>query len=163
MTTIVADRKMGYMAADFQVTTNDGEFKIPCDTKIERLKIGGDQYLVGLAGLEGPGMYFLEWLEHGEWDEPPEPIYDICPEDEFTALLLGPDGLFVADKFCRLVPVHNRWYGCGTGSTIAWAVLEAGCGIVRAMETATRLDPLSGFGFEVKYLNGMEEDYRKDA
>jgi hypothetical protein len=77
VTTIVVDRDMGFMAADRQVTTNDGEVMIPCDTKIERLEIGGDQYLVGLAGLEGPGLYFLEWLEYGDWDEPCEPIYDL--------------------------------------------------------------------------------------
>ena len=160
MTTIVVDQEMGYMAADFMVTSNDGEFAIPCETKIEEVNIGGDQYLVGLAGLEGPGLYFLEWFENGDWDEPPEPIYDIDPEDDFSVLILGPEGILLADKFCRLSPIHSRWYGVGTGSVAAWAILEAGCGIQKAMETAVRLDPSSGFGFEVKFLDGTHEEYR---
>lgn len=153
MTTIVADQEMGYMAADRQVTTNDGEVMIPCDTKIERLEIGGDQYLVGLAGLEGPGLYFLEWLEYGDWDEPCEPIYDLAPEDDFSVILLGPRGIEVADKFCRLSPIHHRWYAVGSGGVPAWAVLEAGCGIDKAMETAIKMDPSTGFGYQIRYLD----------
>ena len=147
------------MAADFMVTTNDGEMSIRCDTKIEEIDIGGDKYLVGLAGLEGPGFLFLEWFTNGDWDEPPEPIYDIAEEDSFSVLILGPEGLQVVDKFMRLTPVHHRWYGVGSGSAAAWAILEAGCGISKAMETAVRLDPNSGFGYEVKFLDGTHEVY----
>jgi ATP-dependent protease HslVU (ClpYQ) peptidase subunit len=162
VTTIVVDQEMGYMAADRQVTTNDGEVMIACETKIERLMLGGDPYLVGLAGLEGPGLYFLEWLEHGDWDEPPEPIYDIYPEDDFSVVLLGPDGIFVADKFCRLSKIDHRWYAVGSGGQIAWAVLEAGCGIEKAMETAIKMDPSTGFGYQVRYLTDEESDWDVD-
>ena len=159
MTTIVADRAMGYIAGDFQCTSNDGEFAFDMGTKIEEVEIGGDEYLIGLAGLEGPGFIFLEWFRNGSWDEPCEPIYDIADGDDFSAIVLGPDGMFVVDKFMQLVPVKNRWYGVGSGSTIAWAILEAGCGISKAMETAIKLDPNSGFGYEVKYLDGRHEVY----
>ncbi len=152
MTTIVVDQEMGYMAADRMITSNDGEFAIACDTKIESLEIGGDQYLVGLAGLESSGEYFMNWLRNEPWDEPPEPIYDIYPEDFFTAVVLGPQGIQVADHFCLLTPIHHRWYAAGSGGPIAWAILEAGCGITKAMETAIRLDPSSGFGFDVHFL-----------
>ena len=54
MTTIVVDRDMGYMAADLMATANDGEVAMSCDTKIESINIGGDHYLVGAAGMEGP-------------------------------------------------------------------------------------------------------------
>ncbi len=157
MTTIVVDQKLGFMAADKMITTNDGEFAIPCDTKIERVKIGGDQYLIGLAGLESSGQYFMNWFEGGDWDEPPDPLTDILEDDNFSVIVLGPDGIECADKFCLLTPIQYRWYAAGTGGPIAWAVLEAGCDIHKAMETATRLDPNSGFGYEVKYLNGKEE------
>lgn len=160
MTTIVADQEMGYMAADFMVTSNDGEYAICCDTKISEVEIGGDKYLVGLAGLESPGQIFLDWFEDGDWDEPPEPMLGIDEEDDFSAIVLGPEGIQVVDKFMRLTPINHRWYGVGTGSAAAWAILEAGCGIQKAMETATRLDPSSGFGFEVKYLDGSHEAFR---
>ena len=160
MTTIVVDREMGYMAADFQVTSNDGEYAIPCGTKIVEVDIGGDQYLVGLAGLEGPGQIFLEWFQFGDWDEPSPSMEALDADDDFSAVILGPDGLQLADKFMRLHSVEHRWYGAGTGGPIAWAILEAGCGIKKAMETAVRLDPNSGFGFEVKFLDGTHEEYK---
>lgn len=159
MTTIVVDRAMGYMAADFQVTTNDGEFSIPCETKIFEVDIGGDRYLVGLAGLEGPGLIFLDWFENGDWDEPPEPLTSLDENDDFSVVILGPHGIQIADKFMQLTDVEHRWYGAGSGGPTAWAILEAGCGIVKAMTTAVRLDPNSGFGFEVKYLEGNREDH----
>ena len=159
MTTIVADQDMGWMAADFMVTANDGEVPYACETKIEEVWIGGDLYLVGAAGLEGPAMYFMEWLETGEWDEPPEPIYDIGPDDDFSVLVLGAEGMWVVDKFCRLSPVHHRWYAIGSGGAYAWSILEAGCGVEKAVSTAVRMDPNSGFGFEVKRLDGDHEVY----
>ena len=159
MTTIVADQRMGYMASDFMATSNDSEYAMRMGSKIEEVDIGGDKYLVGLAGLEGPGFIFLEWFENGSWDEPCEPMYDIAPEDDFSGIILGPQGLFCVDKFMILTPVLNRWYGVGSGSSAAWAILEAGCGVQKAMETAVRLDPNSGFGFEVKYLDGRHETF----
>jgi len=160
MTTIVVDQRMGYMAADFQITTNDGEFAIPCETKIFEVDIGGDEYLVGLAGLESPGQIFLEWFEDGDWDEPLPAMETIDSDDDFSAVILGPGGIQLADKFMRLTPIQYRWYAAGTGGPTAWAILEAGCGIVKAMETAVRLDPSSGFGFEVKFLDGTHEVHK---
>ena len=151
---------MGYMAADFMVTTNDGDMTIGCETKIYEVDIGGDRYLVGLAGLEGPGYIFLDWFENGDWDEPPDPVYDIPDEDDFSVLILGLNGIHIVDKWMRMDPIYNRWYGVGSGSAAAWAILEAGVGRDKAMETAVRLDPSSGFGYEVKYLDGRHEYHR---
>lgn len=150
MTTIVVDRDMGYMAADLMVTANDGDVAMRCDTKIEEVRIGGDLYLVGSAGLEGPGEVFLEWFRDGEWDEPPDPIV-IDEEEDFSVLMLGPKGIHVVDRFFRMTPIHNRWYAIGSGGVYAWAVLEAGCGIDKAMETAIKMDPNSGFGYQVRH------------
>lgn len=157
MTTIIVDQELGFMAADKMVTANEAEFAIPCDTKIQRVKVGADKYLVGLAGLESSGQYFLNWFERDEWDWPPEPLSEIEDADTFSVIVLGPRGIEIADKFCLLTPIQYRWYAVGTGGPIAWAILEAGCDIHKAMETALRMDPSSGFGYEVKYLNGKEE------
>lgn len=162
MTTIVVDASQGLMAADRMVTSNDGDFAISCDTKIEEVEIGGDRYLVGLAGLEGPGLIFLEWFSEGDWEQPPEPT-SVDEGEDFSVLVMGPDGIHVADRFNRLVPVHHRFYGIGSGGTIAWAVLEAGCGIRKAMETAIKMDPNSGFGYQVRFVDDPLLDYDMDC
>ena len=153
MTTIVIDQNVGFMAADRRVTSNDGEVIMSCPTKIELIKEGGDQYLVGAAGLEGPAEIFLEWLREGDWDEPPDPI-DLDEDDDFSILVLSKKGAWVVDKWMRMIPIHDRWYGIGSGGTIAWAVLKAGCGVDKAMETAIDMDSGSGGGYEVVYLAG---------
>ena len=158
MTTIVVDQAMGIMAGDRMVTTNDGEVAISCDTKIERVDIGGDIYLVGMAGMEGPAEHFLDWFRDGDWDTPPDAWESLDGEDSFTVLVLGPDGIEVADKFMRLTPIHNRWYGIGSGGSIAWEVLVAGCGIDNAMKTAITMDPNTGFGYQVRHLSGAGDD-----
>lgn len=159
MTTIVVDAKVGYMAADRKVTTNDCDVAIPCNTKIEAIYVGGDRYLVGAAGMEGPAEHFLEWFREGEWDDPPEPWDSLEEDDSFSIVLLGPNGISVVDKFMRMIPIDYRYYGAGSGGPFAWAILEAGCGIDKAMSTALRMDPNSGFGYQVRYLETPSEDY----
>lgn len=164
MTTIVVDAKMGLMAADRMVTANDGEVAISCETKIERVDIGGDQYLVGMAGMEGPAEHFMEWFREGDWDEPPSPWENLDEEYDFTVVVLGPDGIEVADKFMRLTPIQHRWYAAGSGGVYAWAVLEAGCGIDKAMQTAIKMDPNSGFGYQIRHRDADEaEEHDRDV
>ena len=163
MTTIVVDVELDLMAGDRMVTANDGDVCISCHTKIEHVDIGGDQYLVGMAGMEGPAEHFLEWFRNGDWDSPPEAWEQLDDAESFTVLVLGPDGVFIADKFMRLTPVHHRWYAIGSGGVYAWAVLEAGCGIDKAMQTAIKMDPNSGFGYQVRHRNPKARDYDRDV
>ncbi len=163
MTTLVVDQEMGYMAADLMVTANDGDITISCETKIEEVDIGGEVYLVGYAGMEGPAEHFMEWIREGEWDEPPDAWESLDDDESFTALVLGPDGLFVADKFMRLAPIHHRWYAAGSGGVFAWAILEAGCGIDKAMSVALRMDPNSGIGYQVRYRDPQQRDNDRDV
>lgn len=152
MTTIVADNAAGFIAADFQATTNDCDRPIYCP-KIKRVTIGDAGYLMASSGNEGPASIFEDWFQHGDWDEPLEPMYNLEENDVFTTVILGKDGLHVADKFMRLYRIHDRYYATGTGGCAALAVLIAGCGINTAMETAIKMDPHSGFGYEVVYLD----------
>jgi ATP-dependent protease HslVU (ClpYQ) peptidase subunit len=161
MTTIVVDRDMGLMAADRMVTSNDGDVAISCSTKIEHIDIGGDIYLVGMAGMEGPAEHFLEWFRNGDWDEPPSPWDNL--EDDYTIVILGPNGIQVADKYMRLYPIEHRWYGIGSGGGYAWAVLEAGCGVDKAMQTAIKMDPNSGFGYQIRHRDPDETDHDRDV
>jgi hypothetical protein len=163
MTTIVVDRDMGYMAADLMVTSNDGEVALSCDTKIESIDIGGDHYLVGAAGMEGPAEHYLEWFRDGDWDEPPEPWENLDESYGFSIVILGPEGIQVVDQFMRATPIHNRWYAVGSGGPYAWAVLVAGCGIDKAMDTAISMDPNSGFGYQVRYRDPEQREHDRDV
>lgn len=149
MTTIVVDSEMGYMAADCMATSNDCEVAIECP-KIKRMKNVG---LVASSGHEGPSQMVEEWLEYGDWDNPLDPI-DISDDADFTTVVLTEDyEIMIVDRFCRPYIVNHRWYATGTGGVFAWPILEAGCGIEKAMNTAIRLDNNSGFGYDLEYLN----------
>jgi ATP-dependent protease HslVU (ClpYQ) peptidase subunit len=156
VTTIVADREQGYMAADRRVTSNDGEVIMSCPTKIELVEVGDEVWLAGLCGLEGPGFVFLDWLENGDWDEPLEPMTGLEEEDGFSVLILNPEGLYVVDKFMRMTELFDRWYAVGTGGPFAWAVLKAGCGVEKAMDVAIEMDPHSGSGFDLVFLADVQ-------
>jgi len=148
MTTIVVDREMGYIAADRMATSNDGE--VACEfPKIRRCGAG----LIACAGHESTGSMFEDWFEYGEWNEPLESLPGLEDEDDFTAVMLTPEcEIWIADKFMTPYQVHPRWYAAGTGGPFAWAVLMAGCGIDKAMNTAIKMDPSSGFGYDIEYI-----------
>ncbi len=157
MTTIVVDREMGYIAADRMSTSNDSEVAIECP-KIHKLELPDGIHLIACAGAEGSSQIFENWYESGDWEDP----IDALNEDDFTAIILTPDyDIWIADKFMcpyQLYPGlphgkrRRRWYAAGTGGPFAWAVLWAGCGIDVAMETAIAMDPSSGYGFDIEYL-----------
>ena len=64
----------------------------------------------------------------------------------------------------RLTPIHHRWYAAGSGGVYAWAVLEAGCGIDKAMQTAIKMDPNSGFGYQIRHRDlGEAEAHDRDV
>jgi len=148
MTTIVVDREMGYMAADRMTTSNDGGVAAE-GPKIVRF----DHGLIAYAGHEGSGQLFQDWYIDGNWDEPLDTMENTEFEDDFTAVILTNDyDVWLADKFMCPWIWHSRWYGAGSGGALAWAVLKAGCGIEKAMETAIDMDPNSGYGYDIEYL-----------
>lgn len=151
MTTIVVDSEMGYMAADRMATDNDCGVTIECP-KIKILELKDGIHMLGSSGMESSATIFEEWYE-SEDNEYCDPLEDIEPDDEFTTVILKPDfTIWVADKFYRPYQVHSRWYATGSGGPFAWAVLMAGCGIKPAMETAIKMDPNSGLGYDIEYL-----------
>ncbi len=155
MTTIVVDQEMGYMAADRQAVSNDGDVTIECP-KLLQIEVPEGICLVASSGNEGPATIVEKWIAEGDWDEPLDPWESLDEEDAFTTLLLMPDcELWIIDKFCIPSRIYSRWYGTGTGGSFAWAILRAGCGIAKAMETAIDMDPNSGLGYDVVYLSDV--------
>ena len=151
MTTIVVDREMGYMAADRMASSNDCEVAIECP-KVRVLELSDGIHLMASAGHEASAQIFEEWYE-SEDDELLDPLEDMEDVDKFTTVILTPHyEIWIADHMYRMYQVHSRWYAAGTGGPFAWAVLMAGCGIDKAMTTAIKMDPNSGFGYDVEHL-----------
>ena len=155
MTTIVVDQSMNYIAADCQAVDNDcdvaGEYH-----KIRTIKKNDGVHLLASSGHEASAQIFEEWYEL-EDVEPLDPLGYLEECDQFTTVILKPKGeIWVADHFCRPYRVYTRWYATGTGGPFAYAVLKAGCGIEKAMTTAIKMDPHSGFGYDIEYLKDWE-------
>lgn len=150
MTTVLVDKNVGYIAADRMATSNDCEVAISC-SKILELELDGERFLAAGAGLEGVIEHMVEWFESGDWDS--EPL-DVNEDDDSTLVLLSCDTakILVVDKWLRPYEIDSRWYAAGTGGPFAWAIVEAGCGVEKAMKTAVAMDPNSGFGYDVQYV-----------
>ena len=159
MTTIVVDSHVGFMAADKRSTANGTEAVMDDTDKIKQVDLSDGIHLVGFSGNEGPASIFLDWYEYGDEYEAPDPI-DLDDEADygFEAVILTPDGtILVADRFMNPYEVTNRFYCSGTGGAFAWGVLQAGCGIEKAMEAAIALDANSGGGYDVVYLSEINK------
>lgn len=162
MTTIVADRTLGVMAADRQSTSND------CDVacvyqKIRVIELRDGIHLLASSGNEAPATLFEDWYEHGEIDEPLPTMEHLGDDDTFTTVILNPRReLWITDKFMRPYLWHGRRYATGTGGAFAWAILEAGCDVHVAMQTAIRMDPHSGFGYEIATLVDNGRGWARD-
>ena len=160
MTTIVCNSEEGYMAADRMATSND------CDVATEYPKIRVVQksdgvHLLATSGHEASGQIFEEWyeLEYDEGEEYKmlEPLEDMEEIDKFTTVILKPNReIWIADHFYRPYRVHSPVYCTGTGGPFAWAVIRAGCTIEKAMSVAIDMDPNSGFGYDIEYLDEYE-------
>ncbi len=163
MTTIVVDREMGYMAADRMATSNDCEVAIECP-KIRKIELPDGIHLMACSGMEGSAQLFENWYAYGDWDDTLQTMESAEEDDDFTAVILTPDyEIWIADKFMCPYQIYaglsngkkrKRWYCAGSGAPFAWGVLWAGCSIDNAMEVAIDMDPNSGFGYDIEYLEG---------
>jgi len=154
MTTIVVDSEKGFIAADRMAVSNDCEVSCECP-KIRQVSFDDGTHLLASSGMESSAQVFEDWYGNADFDfdEPPEPLEDMEDVDKFTTIILKPNReIWVADHFYRPYRIHSRWYATGTGGPFAWAVLVAGCGIDKAMKTAIKMDPNSGFGYDIVHL-----------
>lgn len=154
MTTIAVDSKVGIMAADRRQVSNGTEVIMEMDSKIRQIELSDGVYLIACSGHEGPSEIFLSWYEYGDEYESPSPIDLDTDDEDFEAVILTPKGdILVADRFMTPYKMGKRFYGSGTGGPYAWAILQAGCGMERAMETAVSMDPFSGNGIDYVRLD----------
>ena len=159
MTTIVVDRKVGFIAADRRFTSNDCDVIMDDGDKIRKVKVYGHTHYLASCGYESTSLIAEDWYENGDPNERPDPI-DTDEDTAFTTVILTHDSrILLLDRYLRPYEIHHRFYAVGSGGPFAWAVLEAGCGIEKAMRTAIKMDGGSGAPFEVAYLSGEHEVY----
>ena len=159
MTTILIDSKVGFIAADRRHTDNEYTTILSGAVKIKTARIGGHTHYMASSGHESTGAIMEDWYAHGEWDADP---MDIDEGFESTTLVLTHDGrILEIDRYLRPQEIPHRFAATGSGGLIARSVLEAGCGVLKAMRTAIKLDNGSGYPFDVFYLSGEHEVYER--
>lgn len=148
--TIIAYRN-GILAADSRLvveTEAGGARMFPCDKLFRKtIKEGRKkvQVIIATSG-EGPaGMVFVDW--YGSGLPPPQQLID--GDADFENMILRPEGLFVADKYCRLELVKYRskafqFHAIGSGTKAALGAMEMGANAKRAAEVTCNIDPNCG-------------------
>ena len=144
MTTIVASRQHGEMAADTQV--NVGDITFP-SKKIFTTCNG----LVGAAGSSVDCAKFIAWVEAGMDINDRDELKDA---DEFQALLLTHDGLFFFEDDWIANKIERDFHAIGTGGGPAMAAMLCGKTPKRAVEIASKIDPGTGGPVTVLVLGG---------
>jgi ATP-dependent protease HslVU (ClpYQ) peptidase subunit len=136
MTTICASATYAAMAADSRVSVGPVHFP---STKIYR--IGG--LLVGGAGLGVDIAAFLAWVENNP-DFSPDSRPTMSAPDNFEAMVLCDEGIFVFEWDCVPCPVDREFHAIGTGAQAAIAAMMLRATPKRAIEIACRIDCNSG-------------------
>jgi len=157
MTTIAVD--IGVMAADRRQVSNVGDTIMEGECKIKQIELSDGIHLVACSGHESPAQFFLDWYRDGEECETPDILdLDDDKDEDFEAVILTPKGqILLADRFMIPYTIPDRIYCSGTGGPYAWAVLKAGCGIEKAIKTAISLDPFSGDGYDLVYVEDVNK------
>lgn len=127
MTTIIADRRTLCMYSDSLCTWGDSSFSIK---KIQ--KIG--QSLWGISGDMDNGFKFLEWVKAGGKDDA-----DLS-DDEFDALELTREGIFVWGRQLVRLSVREDYFSIGSGSAFALGAMAHGATPQEAIQIAARWD-----------------------
>lgn len=130
----------GILAADSQ-STDDNNLRLKCK-KLYRIGKGKNKgHIVATAGADFPGEVFVRWYEQGGDHLMPTADRDLISEDDlFLCLVLTPEGLFVVDKSCLLVPIIIPFYAIGCGGAVAMGAMEKGAGAREAVAIACKWD-----------------------
>lgn len=117
---------------------SDGDVKWSAQ-KIERI---GDS-IVGCAGDCPSIERFLQWRRSGCRGRKPKLT------NEFAALELDRDGLWLWDKALEKFPPGRSFHAIGSGAKAALAAIILGCDAKRAVEIACEVDDGSGLPLQI--------------
>lgn len=145
MTTIAY--RNGVIAADTRGT--DDEYH-PGIYRTEKLfTVDGD--IIATAGDDASGMMFVDWYgkkKNGKRPKPPSALTEAGAD--FCVLVLTKDGLFWADKWCRLIKITDEFYAIGSGRAYAMGAMDHGATAEQAVHTAMKWDPNTGGNVETR-------------
>lgn len=141
MTTIVASKKHGKMAADRKVTDAGSNTRY----RARKVRTVGES-LVGCAGDSAAIAKFVRWLEAGA-DQDDRPKFD--KDHTLVALVLNPSGLFLFDSNLEPDEVDDDFYAVGSGAQAALAAMHLGVDPRRAVEIAAKVDVNTEGPFDV--------------
>jgi ATP-dependent protease HslVU (ClpYQ) peptidase subunit len=144
MSVIVWDGKT--VAADRQGTRGDVAMTV---TKLHRLKNGN---IGGFAGNMETSHLLVDWYNAGakpdDW-----PVEVQMNEDLLTEFVLfTPKGAFTFGQLGRPMAVETCPMAWGSGSDLALGAMEAGAGVVRAVEIACKFNVYCGMGVDVAVI-----------
>lgn len=147
MTTIAY--RDGVVAADSQETWDSeggGASKHKC-VKLYRKQVRSEKegvpphdVIIATAGASMPGMVFVDWYGSGK-DIPDSLIHGTDNDGNFDVLIVTPDGVFIADRYCRPVKIEDKFIAIGSGRKAALAAMHCGKTAVEAVEIAAKIDP----------------------
>lgn len=141
MTTIAGNAHM--LVADSQCSDSDQKWRV---VKVERIDGG----LYATAGGASDGEKFYAWVRRGKRGK--RPVVD----DEFSALVLVKEGLFLFDK--NLYPMRlTEDHAIGSGGKACRAAMLAGADICRAVAIVCEVDAGSSLPIQVYELIEKKE------
>lgn len=93
--------------------------------------------LVGTSGATALGEIFVQWVKAGfSLEQRPR----IDANEEFSALVLGPDFIWLFDHFLVPTELSDVCFAIGSGADYALGAMHAGATPAQAVEIAARLD-----------------------
>lgn len=132
MTTIVATRTSLY--SDSRISFGGAHF---ASNKLFR--VGAS--ILGISGHVVDNLLFIDWFKNGaNRDNSPK----FSGDNTFDVLELSPDGLFAWDDTLMRIEVTDPFMAVGSGYMAALAALHLGASPEVAIETACKVDRMSG-------------------
>jgi len=136
MTTIAWDGKI--LASDKQI--ND-EGRPIVGTKIWRIEVKGEIYLLGFCGGYGSALKFVEHFKKKGWMKYPE-------VKDATILVLSKDNGSTLESDATITPMNECPWAIGSGGDYALGAMKAGATAEEAVAIAMELDINTGIGID---------------
>lgn len=129
MTTICSSRD--YMVSDSRCSNGDACFETPKIIKIHNV-------IIGACGGAADCEKFLGWYQKKSRR------IKFSNPDEFEALVLSADGLFLFQDTLFPIVITNKFHAIGSGGKAALGAMYMSASPEQAVEIAIKIDPLSG-------------------
>lgn len=152
MTTIAF--RDGIMAADSQETT---DIKMHCRKLFRRTSPTGRRVIIGTAGSSYAGMIHVDSYSKGS--ERPKVLDNIESDEDFQNLIWDGKALWEINWLWHpiRVPRSHKFFAIGSGAAAALGAMHMGASAKEAVNTAKKIDNLTGGRVSCMSLNNREK------